>query len=321
MPSSLSVLIAVLFNWKICSASRMRSSSCTRIWEMVIMRPSSLRHSGNSYWCCCTTSYPLWMCWLYTENNIRPTAMFGRILFPVMRRQVVFLLGPPHTGKTHLAEAIMEVMQGLTLSLNNHNASCDFEIAPCYKWRLCVVNYIEYSGLNILHNRMHLVNGSKGMCNQKNKDVIENVTFPPMIITGNDINDLISRNREMDNEPSRMQILFNRIHIVDIRQPLPRNERAMKRCNFQCRCAGRNCHQNDQWIWYGRSPSLTYPSATKMPAMPSGTRVEVTPLPYDVLTFNMTVSLKTNSTKLSSEYIVLKVDDIRRSTAIRWDSR
>ena len=250
----------------------------------------------------------------YKKNRIKPNMLFKRLIFPVMRKQVVFLLGKPHTGKTHFAECIMDVFQGTALSLNNRGGSCDFEIAPCYKRRLCVVDDIEYSGLNILHNRMHLVNGSRGACNEKNKDVLENMIFPPLVITGNDNQNIVSKNRAMPaEEPSRLQILFSRMLIIDVESPLPQRMDKLKfaSADILADLAIRliASFENHCCVEPQRCMKCYFCFCFEERRVRED----------GPLTFNSTVPLCTVAEKLHSQDVVLKFVDMGRSESLIWN--
>ena len=205
------------------------------------------------------------------------------------------------------------MFQGTALSLNNRGGGCDFEIAPCYKRRLCVVDDIEYSGLNILHNRMHLVNGSRGACNEKNKEVLENMIFPPMIITGNDNSGIVSNNREMAADPTRLQILFSRMLMLDINKPLPKNMDSLKffGADILADVAIRMISSFEEHICADSDKCLKCNFCLCFEEKRS----------HDdgPLQFNTTVALKTVAEKLSSQNVVLKFKDMGRSESLMWN--
>ena len=136
------------------------------------------------------------------------------------------LVGTAHCGKTHFTQAIGALFDSGALNLNSQHQR-DFEIGCCYNRRLVLIDDINAFGFQILGSSMSLLDGSKGICNQKYTKISEGVVFPPTLITANDQNRAISSNHQrdhskIDTDSARLTVILSRIDITYLEKQLRR---------------------------------------------------------------------------------------------------
>ena len=158
----------------------------------------------------------------YKSINLRKLLSF--IVAPKLRKRSAMLVGTAHCGKTHFTQALGVLFDAGALNLNSQHQR-DFEIGVCYNRRLVLIDDINSFGFQILGSTMSLLDGSRGICNQKYTKISEGVIFPPTLITANDQNRQVSDNHERDHakitaDSKRLTVILSRINITYLQKQL-----------------------------------------------------------------------------------------------------
>ena len=159
---------------------------------------------------------------VFQDINVAEVLKF--VTAPKLRRRSSMLVGTAHCGKTHFTQALGALFDAGSLNLNSSHAR-DFEIGCCYNRRLVLVDDVNAFGFQNLGAMMSILDGSKGVCNQKYTKITEGVIFPPTLLTANDQNKQITDNYEPDQrninaDSKRLTVILSRINVVYTRRQL-----------------------------------------------------------------------------------------------------